>query len=294
MSNKDQRLDTILKKVDPDFPLIRRNVATPFVKWAGGKRSILKELLKFIPPSFENYYEPFVGGGALFFALFNKKLLKKAFLSDINCELMITYKVIKEKPELLIEQLEIHEQNHNKDYYYEIREQHDLEDPIGVAARFIYLNKTCYNGLYRVNKKNQFNVPIGRYENPNILHEDNIYACHKALQKADIKIIDFQKIKTNKNDFVYFDPPYHPIDENSFTSYTKYDFTKEDQIKLRDFAFKLREKGIYVILSNSNTKFINEIYSDKLFRKIIVKAPRLVGCKSNERGAIEELLIVSY
>lgn len=266
--------------------------ASPFVKWVGGKRSLIKELIKNTPNEFNNYYEPFVGGGALFFALFEG--LNKSYLSDTNFDLVITYRVIQKEPKRLLNLLKTHAENHNQDYYYKIRSQHSLSEPIEITARFIYLNKTCYNGLYRVNKSGQFNVPFGRYTEPNIIQESNILACNKVLQSATIEYKQFDKITPQNNDFVYFDPPYHPTDENSFTTYTKSNFTETDQVRLRDFALKLHKKGVKIMLSNSNTKFIKDLYSIKPFNVKVVNAPRFVNCKSDKRNAVEELLITSY
>jgi|LDZT01.1.fsa_nt_gi DNA adenine methylase len=268
------------------------STATPFVKWVGGKRSLINELISNLPSEFNDFYEPFVGGGALFFAL--NEGLPVAYLSDTNLDLVLTYKVIQKEPQKLIDQLKIHNNNHSEEYYYKIRSQHELQDPIKIAARLLYLNKTCYNGLYRVNKSGHFNVPIGRYTNPNIVQETNILACHEALKSAIVEYKQFDQITPKKDDFVYFDPPYHPTDEASFTTYTKSNFTETDQVRLRDFALELHKRGVKVMLSNSNTKFINDLYKDKAFKIKIVNAPRFVNCKSNKRNAVEEVLIVSY
>lgn len=266
--------------------------ASPFVKWAGGKRSIIDELATSVPDVFRDYYEPFVGGGALFFHLHEQ--LSRAYLSDINLDLIFAYAVIKKNPQELIDLLKVHKQKHNDDYYYKIRKQHNLDDAIKVAARFLYLNKTCYNGLYRVNKKGEFNVPVGRYKNPNIVQEDNTWFCHDALQKATIEYREYGTIKPKAGDFVYFDPPYHPVNGGSFTSYTKLDFTENDQTKLRDFALKLHEQGIKVMLSNSNTPFIQDLYKKAPFAVRIVHAPRYVNCKPSGRDNVEEVLITTY
>ncbi|MCK8518293.1 DNA adenine methylase [Methanoculleus sp. 7T] len=286
--SKDRSKHYDNERQDKDGSTIPR----PFVKWAGGKRCLLNDLIANLPETFEEYYEPFVGGGALFFALHNR--IKKAYLSDINLDLMLVYSAIKKDPYQLLEALKIHANSHSKDYYYSIRSEHELKDPIDIAARFLYLNRTCYNGLYRVNKAGQFNVPIGDYKNPNIVQEANILACHEALKKAEIKYNEFDHIYPKKNDFVYFDPPYHPTDDASFTSYTKQNFTETDQVRLKDFALNLHKKGVKVMLSNSNTKFIRDIYKNKAFTLLIVNAPRYVNCKSEGRSAVEEVLIRSY
>lgn len=269
----------------------------PFVKWAGGKRFLLGELESHLPTDFDghfphNYYEPFVGGGALFFSIHKK--LETAYLSDSNFDLIITYKVIQKNPNELIEQLRIHENNHSKEYYKEIRADFEKQDPIEIAARFIYLNKTCYNGLWRVNKKGHFNVPMGSYKRPRIVHEKNILLCHEALKFAKIEVRDFETIQPKQYDFVYFDPPYHPRDDFSFKSYTQLDFTEKDQERLMKFSKKLIKSGVRVMLSNSNMRYINTLYQKPPFKIDIVSAPRLINCKPEGRDSVEEVIITSY
>ncbi len=276
----------------PPKELIRGKKATPFVKWVGGKRSIIKELTSRLPNSIADYYEAFAGGGALFFELADS--LEKAHLTDINFDLLISYNVIKKDLDKLIKQLTVHKSKHSDEYYYKIRAKHELQDPIAIAARFIYLNKTCFNGLFRVNKKGEFNVPVGKYANPGIVQEDNLKAVSEALEIANVNLIEFDQITPSKGDFVYFDPPYHPTDSASFTTYTKSDFTEVDQVRLRDFALQLNKDGVSVMLSNSNTKFIRDLYSNACFNINIVNAPRSVNCKPNKRGAVEEVLITNY
>ncbi|HML74909.1 MAG TPA: Dam family site-specific DNA-(adenine-N6)-methyltransferase [Anaerohalosphaeraceae bacterium] len=265
--------------------------AKPFIKWVGGKRSLLDVIIPSIPKTIDTYYEPFIGGGAVFFALVER--LNKAILSDHNLDLVITYTVVKKEVNKLIKKLREHQSNHCEEYFYYMREQ-SYNDSIETAARFLYLNKTCYNGLYRVNQKGKFNTPIGKYTNPNIVQEDNLIACSKALEKAEIKHIDFEEITPQKGDFVYFDPPYHPTDDISFTQYTKNDFTEKDQIRLKLFISRLHRNGIKVMLSNSKTHFILNLYKAKYFKKQGVKAPRYVNCKVDKRGDVEELLITNY
>ena len=266
--------------------------ASPFIKWAGGKRSIVDELVKRLPESFNGYWEPFVGGGALYFEIDSR--LTSTFLSDSNWELAITYNAVKKDPESLIAKLEEHARKHNEKYYYRIRNQHTLQDPIDVAARFLYLNKTCYNGLYRVNKKGEFNVPIGSYVNPEIIQRDNIMLCSNALQKAQIEYREFDTINPQPGDFVYFDPPYHPTGSGSFTKYTKLDFSEKDQARLRDFAVKLHRQDIKVMVSNSDTSFIRDLYGGTTWHIAVVQAPRMVNCKPDGRGAVDELIITNY
>lgn len=266
--------------------------ASPFVKWAGGKRNIIPELVKRLPPKFNCYWEPFLGGGALFFEIHSA--LRSACLSDSNLELMITYNAVKRDPDALLSKLQKHASKHNETYYYRIRKQFNLQDPIDVAARFIYLNKTCYNGLYRVNKKGEFNVPIGSYANPDIVQRNNILLCSVALRKAQIEYREFDTIEPDDGDFVYFDPPYHPTGPGSFTKYTKLDFSEKDQARLRDFAAKLHKRGVKIMVSNSDTKFIRDLYRARIWRIAVIQAPRMVNCKPDGRGSVQELIITNY
>lgn len=270
------------------------SVAAPFVKWVGGKRSLMDELMLKVPDVFGKYYEPFIGGGALFFELARRERLAGAYLSDTNLELILAYRIIKKDPAVLIEKLKAHAAKHGDEYYYKIRAKTRLEDAVDIAARFIYLNKTGYNGLYRVNSKGEFNVPVGRYKNPGIVQEENLWACHRALKNAQIRYSEFDAITPQRDDFVYFDPPYHPTDEASFTKYSKLDFTEQDQVRLRDFAVKLHKNGVKVMLSNSNTRFIKDLYKSSAFNIAIVQAPRFVNCKANKRSAVDEVLIANY
>ena len=277
-------------------------IAKPFVKWVGGKRQLIPELLKYIPKNFNNYFEPFVGGGALFFELYNLGILKnkKVFLFDINEELINTYKIIRDYPNELIEKLKEFKSKHNKEFYYQIRELDKTDnyknlDNIIKAARFIYLNKTCFNGLYRVNKKGYFNVPMGKYKNPKILDENNILLVSKALQNTIIKHSDYKKVLeyAQKEDFIYFDPPYYPLNETSnFTSYTQKEFLEKEQIELFETFDILSQKRCFVLESNSDTEFINNLY--KKFKIEKVFANRSINSKANNRGKISEVLIRNY
>src|SRR6185437_9619772 len=228
---------------------------------------------------------PFTGGGALFFEL----QPKKAFLSDVNPELVNTYKVIQKDVEELIELLSKHQKKHSEEYYYKIRAKHNLKDPIEIAARMIYLNKTCYNGLYRVNKKGEFNTPIGRYVRPGICQPENLRACNKALKKTSIEHKDYTKITPQAGDFCYLDPPYHPMTETSFTAYSKFNFSEADQANLAQFCTDLHKKGVKLMLSNSNTEYIRSLYKSKIFNIAIIHAPRFVNSKANGRSAVEEV-----
>jgi len=275
--------------------------AKPFIKWVGGKRQLIPELLKHIPKEFNNYFEPFVGGGALFFELYNLGILKnkQIYLFDINEELINAYKIIRDYPNELIEKLKEFKAKHNKEFYYQIRELDRSEEyrnlnNITKAARFIYLNKTCFNGLYRVNKKGYFNVPIGSYKNPQIVDEENILKVSKALQNVIIKHCDYKEVLNyaNKNDFIYFDPPYYPINQTSnFTSYTSDNFLEKEQIELFE-TFKFLSANNYVLESNSDTEFVNNLYKEFTIEKVY--ANRAINSNGNKRGKITEILIRNY
>ena len=275
-----------------DEPEIILHSPAPFVKWVGGKRSIIDQLVGHLPANLGNYYEPFVGGGALFFETYAR--LTAAFLSDSNPDLVLTFKAVQRDPEVLIAKLETHAEKDSPQHYYKVRGQHTLQEPVDIAARFIYLNKTCFNGLYRVNKKGEFNVPRGTYSNPGIVQRENILACSHALQKATIEYREFDTISPQAGDFVYCDPPYHPSDTNSFTKYTRLDFSEKDQERLRDLALQLHKRGVKVMLSNSDTGFIRGLYGSAIWQVNVVQAPRLVNCKAAGRGAVNELLITNY
>lgn len=200
--------------------------------------------------------------------------------------------MVRDDVESLIRLLKRHQSAHSRDFYYQIRNQHQLTDPIERAARLIYLNKTCYNGLWRVNSRGEFNVPIGSYDNPAICQEGVLRACQAALQCVDIRKRDFRKLEAGEGDFVYFDPPYQPLDRTSFTRYAKDDFGMQEQEALRDFCLGLHEKGAKFMLSNSDTS--SRLYSDPVFRIAIVKAPRSVSSRADARGAVNELLVTNY
>ena len=257
----------------------------PFVKWAGGKGQLISELLKRVPDNLEVYREPFLGGGALFFALHRKGVKFRAFLSDINPELINCYRVIKSSPGALIRQLRIlrseyHASANQENYYYEIRDLKPIEE-IQAAARFIFLNKTCYNGLYRVNKVGKFNVPWGGYARPQIFEERNIFGASKALRETDAKIqrLDFKETlkSVNKGEVVYLDPPYYPLSKTaSFTDYTSRGFEENDHRDVAQFARDLKQKGCLVLVSNSDTPFIRGIYAG--FQIHRVEATRAINC----------------
>ncbi len=259
--------------------------AKPFVKWVGGKRSILAELTKRLPPNYTTYNELFLGGGALFFAI----QPAKAYLSDINFHLIITFQVVRDDIEKLIKALKIHAENHNKKYFLNARENLFTEkDRVKIAALFIYLNKTCYNGLYRVNKAGKFNVPMGDYKDPPILDEENLKACSKVLANAEIKQHDFSQIKPIRNDFYYIDPPYH----ETYSGYDGNGFGDEQHKTLAAFCQDIDKAGGFFMLSNSNTNFVKSLY--KAFNIEEVSASRMVSCKGNQRGKETEFIIRNY
>lgn len=282
---------------DGQEPLIntaQELIAQPFVKWAGGKRSLMNSIKRHLPEEFNNYYEIFVGGGAVFFALIDR--ITCAYLSDNNLHLVVTYREIQKDPTRLIARLKELTATHSPEQYEAMRAA-EPTDGVEMAARFIYLNKTCFNGLWRVNKAGKFNVPMGDYKNPNIVNEENLLACHRALRKATITYHDYRQIKPRPQagDFVYCDSPYHPTTDDSFTAYTKENFTEQNQVELRDFTLELHRAGVKVMLSNSKTKLVESLYGDKkVFHLYIVQAPRTVNCKPTARGAVDEYLITNY
>jgi DNA adenine methylase len=265
-------------------------VPRPFCKWVGGKRQLLRRILPLVPAKFGVYHEPFVGGGALFFAV----QPRRAHLSDVNDRLVRTYRGVQREVEAVIERLARFP--YDRSFFDKLRERdvesmkHDAE----VAAWLIYLNKTGYNGLYRVNSKNRFNVPFGHYKTPPLIcDEKNLRACAEALEGAQVHCEDFAKVldRASARDFVYFDPPYVPLSVTSyFTSYTSGGFDMDDQRRLRDVALALKQKGVHVLLSNSSAPAVRELYK-KGFELHEVEANRMVNCKASGRGKITELLI---
>lgn len=268
----------------------------PFLKWAGGKRQLLPELNKYVPLNFKNYYEPFVGAGALLFNL----QPKKAFINDVNSELINCYNVIKDSLDELIEDLKKHQ--NTPEYYYEIREldrkpEFQQLTQVERASRVVYLNKTCFNGLFRVNSQGQYNVPFGNYKNPKILDEVVLKAVHNFLNSSKITITngDFEEVVrgARKGDFIYFDPPYDPVsDSSSFTGYSLDGFSRDEQRRLRDTFVRLDKKGCFVLLSNSSTPFIRELYDE--YKIVTVSASRNINSNATKRGKIDEVLIMNY
>ncbi|MFB8790025.1 MAG: DNA adenine methylase [Potamolinea sp.] len=271
----------------------------PFLKWVGGKSRLLQQYQNYLPKisDIKTYYEPFLGGGSVFFHL----QPNLAVLSDINQDLIETYCSVRDNLEELMNLLQIHQNNHNNDYsknheyYYQVRSR-IYNTPIERAARLIYLNRTCFNGLYRVNSKGEFNVPVGKYKNPKICNPDLLYSASAALKSAKIEVRNFEEIldhaKTS-DDFVYFDPPYHPLNNTSyFTAYSADSFNKDNQIRLRNIFAELANRGVKVMLSNSDCKFIRELYSEFNIHEIL--ASRVINSNAQKRGKISEVLVTSY
>lgn len=277
------------------------NEITPLVKWAGGKRQLLDELKMHMPKKYKTYYEPFVGGGALFFAI----QPKNAVINDLNTELANLYRTVRTNNSYkkLLETLDKHEVQHSEEYYYNLRnidrnkEEYNKMNRYEKSARALYINKACFNGLYRVNSKGEFNVPFNGKKTIKTYELSNLNSMHEYLSSNNIKICskDYEKVvaTAKKNDFVYFDPPYDVLeDKNSFTSYTKNDFDKKEQERLCKVFKKLDKKGVKVMLSNSNTEFIRNLYKD--FNIHIVKARRNINSKGDNRGEVEEVIITNY
>lgn len=268
----------------------------PFIKWVGGKRRLLSELLEELPDDFGRYHEPFVGGGALFFSLaaHARRKGRWAVLSDANLRLVRTYRAVRDQVDGVIALLREHTRHHSKDHYYETRARKvDELDEAEAAAWFIYLNKTAFNGLYRVNRKGGFNVPIGRYDNPRICDEPALRLASWALQGAEIHHEDFRTVaeRADAGDIVYFDPPYVPLSTSAnFTSYTRDGFTMDDQSGLRDVAAELKMRDVQVMLSNSDTPEVRELYRQGFDLKPVL-CGRAINCKGGKRGRVGELVI---
>lgn len=272
----------------------------PFVKWAGGKTQILPDILKMIPNSFNTYFEPFLGGGALLFQL--KPI--NAVLSDYNSELITAYNCFKDKTsfKLMVDEILNHQMNHSEEYYYQIREMDRQPEFSNLpnhlrAARMIYLNKSCFNGLYRVNSKGFFNVPSGKYTSVSAYDEVLYNNLYKYLSHQSIVILneDFEKAVSSaqKGDFVYFDPPYDTFDDkNNFTTYTKNSFGKDEQKRLASVFIELDKRGVKVMLSNHNTEFIRELYGQ--FNIKVINARRSINSVSSGRGNVEEVIVTNY
>jgi DNA adenine methylase len=269
---------------------------SPILKWVGGKRQILSEIRKYIPQNYSTYYEPFVGGGAVLFDI----QPQKAIINDINGDLINVYNVVKYGVDSLIRELK-HYKNES-DYFYKVRawdrqSMYESISPIVAASRIIYLNKTCFNGLYRVNNAGQFNSPFGRYKNPNIVNESGLRAVSEYFNTTEIKFtcVDFEKALSGieSTAFVYLDPPYDPVsDTSNFTGYSQNGFNRNDQIRLKQECDRLTKKGVMFLLSNAATPFILDLYKDYNIK--IVQAKRTINSKADKRGLVDEVLIMNY
>ncbi|RME59899.1 DNA adenine methylase [Candidatus Parcubacteria bacterium] len=275
--------------------------AQPFLKWAGGKRALLPRIAPLIPSTFRVYHEPFLGGGAVFWELTNRRAretisFQGAILSDSNEELILTYQVVRDSLDALLPLLAEHQKKHSKSHYYTVRALNPATlSPLERAARFIYLNKTCYNGLYRVNRSGKFNVPMGSYKNPKIFMPEILQSASAALQGIKLICQDFTHIleQAQAGDFIYFDPPYVPLSEtSSFTSYTSRNFGRIHHERLAQIFRILDKRGCKIMLSNSDTPFTRALYHE--YRCLTVHAPRAINTKPNGRGKISELLVLNY
>lgn len=270
---------------------------SPVLKWVGGKRQLLPEIRKYIPQNISTYYEPFLGGGAVLFDI----LPKKAVVNDVNTELINVYEVIRDDVESLIEDLAKHK--NEADYFYEIRaldrdpDKYSLLSDVERASRIIYLNKTCFNGLFRVNRAGHFNTPFGKYKNPNIQNAETLRAVSRYFNITNIKFLstDFDEAVKGcrKGAFVYFDPPYDPVsDSSSFTGYAKGGFDRNEQKRLKELCDKLNDRGVKFLLSNSSTDFIMDLYKD--YNIEIIQAKRSINSKGKNRGEVDEVLVRNY
>jgi DNA adenine methylase len=281
------------RKLSPALPTAK---AGPFVKWVGGKGKLRHALEALMPPGVElmRHVEPFLGGGALFFA----RGPERALLCDVNRDLVRTYELVRDDLAGVIRGLEKLARGHGEERYYEVRERYNArreQSPAERAAMFIYLNKTCFNGLYRVNRRGEFNVPMGRYTNPTILDREALGAASRALASAELRNAPFETLleSARPGDFVYMDPPYEPVSRTAnFTAYAQDGFSQDDQRRLRDVYRELDRRGAKLMLSNSDVPFIRELYRG--YRIDIVKAPRAVSCDPSTRGPVNEVVVRNY
>jgi DNA adenine methylase len=269
-----------------------------FLKWAGGKLQLIEQLENLFPHKFRNYYEPFIGSGAVFFYVKSKLKPNKVILSDTNEELINCFVIVRDKPSELVESLLNHRKKHSKEYYYAVRSiESNRLDSVDRAARLIYLNKTCFNGLYRVNSKGQFNVPFGDYESPSIFDKNTLFQASQLLRGVHLQVMNFEKILdfAGKDDFVYFDPPYIPLSKtSSFTRYSKSDFSMKEQKQLSEVFEALDSRGCFVMLSNSDHALTRELYRDYKKNTVVVRAKRMINSVGSKRGAIDELIVTNY
>lgn len=275
--------------------------AQPFLKWVGGKAQLLAQFDKFFPTEITRYFEPFIGGGAVFFHLQHRFPRMRAFLRDINPELINAYKAMRDYPRELMQQLDAHAAEFKAkgdDYFYFVRAQHHLTGDekkiVERAARMIFLNKTCFNGLWRVNARNEFNVPIGSNKNPGLYNAENILAASRALEGVHLAVQDFRETmnQTRRGDFAYVDPPYYPVSATaSFTSYAKEDFGEGEQRELHAVFAEAARRGVRLMLSNSDTTFVRKLYRD--FQIHTVQARRAINCDGSKRGAVNEVVVTN-
>lgn len=269
-------------------------MALPFLKWAGGKQRLLAQYAPYFPPreAINHYFEPFIGSAAVFF----HQRYARATLSDQNEKLIELYRLVQQDVAGVIRALKPH--RNEVDYYYRVRAQNPVDlKPVERAARLIYLNKTCYNGLYRENQKGNFNVPFGRYKNPKICDEQRLQQAAEALQGVELKVADFAAAVGTavSGDFVYFDPPYAPLSQtSSFTSYHKHGFGDADQVRLAETVHRLTAEGIRVMLSNSSAPLVYELYGLAHYRLVDIQARRNINSKAARRGPVKELLVLNY
>lgn len=269
--------------------------ASPFIKWVGGKGRLLEQLSPLLPKDVKRrrHVEPFIGGGAMFFA----RAPRRALIADVNPALVATYTAIRDDLDTVIGHLGRLAAKHSSEHYYATRERYNERDlaPVEKAATFIYLNKTCFNGLHRVNRKGHFNVPMGRYKNPKIVNPEGLERAHHALQGVDIRCQGFDALleQARPGDFVYFDPPYEPVSRTaSFTSYATDGFSQEDQRRLRDLFVELDQRGAKLMLSNSDVPFIRELYAD--YRIDTIWAGRAINSDASKRGKVAEVVVRNY
>ncbi len=276
--------------------MAKNKLVAPFLKWVGGKRQIMPTIEQHLPKGIKSYIEPFIGGGAVLFHL----QPKNAIINDFNAELVNVYNVIKNDLENLI--IDLNKHKNESRYFYEIRaldrtEAFENLSDVERASRIIYLNKTCYNGLYRVNNSGEFNSPFGKYKNPNIVNEPTLRAVNSYLNSNNVRIenTDYETVlkAADKNSFVYLDPPYHPVsDSSNFTGYVQGGWDESEQIRLKEACDRLNKKGIKFMQSNSSVNFIKELYSD--YQIHIIKANRAINSDGDKRGEVEEVLIKNY
>lgn len=286
--------DSTTGSIPTPFRRTERAVAKPFLKWAGGKTQLLPQLLPLLPARFRRYHEPFVGSGALFFRVNAERTLDDVFLSDSNAALIELYQIVRDHVDDLVTSLAQH--RNEADYFYQTRGL----DPAGLtpverASRFIYLNKTCYNGLFRLNRSGRFNVPFGRYRNPDIVNDAGLRTASRALQDVQLSAGSFETCleRALPGDFLYFDPPYHPVSTTArFTAYTGLSFGERDQQQLRDVFAELDRRGCLVMLSNSDTELIRSLYRDYTIRTVTAK--RAINSVPDRRGPVNEVIVTNY